>query len=231
MIIPRTSKSALAAVVFDWDGTLMDSIGHIVHCLQQAITEIGLDPRSPAQLREIVGLGLTQALAQLYPQADPEAVNALSEAYRRQYFQTEASAMALFPDARPLLEQLQAEGLLLAVATGKSRRGLNLALEHSGLQSMFAVTVTADEYPSKPDPTMLQAALDQMGVAYPDALMVGDSVYDLEMAHNLGVLSVGVARGAYSAEHLAACRPLAVLPDLASLLGLVEGPAGRASGK
>lgn len=221
MMIPRTSDSALAAVVFDWDGTLMDSIGYIVSCLQQAITEIGLDPRSPEQLREIVGLGLTQALAHLYPQVDPAVVTALTEAYRRYYFQTEATAMALFPDARPLLEQLQAQGMLLAVATGKSRRGLNLALEHSGLQGFFAVTVTADEYPSKPDPTMLQAALDHMGVAYPDALMVGDSVYDLEMAHNLGSLSVGVARGAYSAEHLAACQPVAVLPDLASLLGLV----------
>jgi phosphoglycolate phosphatase len=216
-MIPRSSRDALTLVVFDWDGTLMDSIARIVRCLHLAVDEIGAEPRSDAQLRDIIGLGVRQATEALYPGADDAFMTALTHAYRRHYLERDLTPTPLYPHAEATLQALAARGFLLAVATGKSRRGLDEALEASGLGAYFAATATADEYPSKPNPGMLQFLLDRLGVDHRDAVMVGDSAYDLQMANSLRVSGVGVTHGAHCIERLRRCGPAALIGSLSEL--------------
>lgn len=223
-MIPRSDPDALALVVFDWDGTLMDSISRIVRCLESAIEEIGAEPRTRAQLRDIIGLGVRQATETLYPGADDRFVQALALSYRSHYRERERTPTPLYPDAEDVLHTLAQRGYLLAIATGKSRRGLDEALRSTGLTDYFAATATSDEHPSKPHPGMLSFLLDRLGVDPRDAVMVGDSTYDLEMASCLKVTGVGVTHGAHDPERLRVCRPAALIQCLAELPPLL--PAG-----
>ena len=216
-MIPSSADDALAMVVFDWDGTLMDSIGRIVRCLRFAIDEIGAEPRSDAQLREIIGLGVHQATQALYPGTDDAFMDALARAYRMYYLERDSTPTPLYPGAVPMLTTLAERGYLLAVATGKSRRGLDAALEDTGLKKLFDATATADEHPSKPDPAMLRYLIDRLGVDRRDAVMVGDSTYDLQMAGQFGMMSVGVTYGAHDAERLRCFGPRALIQGLAEL--------------
>ena len=220
-MIPRSDRDALALVVFDWDGTLMDSIGRIVRCLHLAIAEIGAEPRSDAQLRDIIGLGVRQATEALYPEADDALMNALSRSYRLYYLERDTTPTPLYPDAEAVLAALTERGYLLAIATGKSRRGLNEALTSTGLSHFFATTATSDEHPSKPNPAMLSHVIERLGVDPRDTIMVGDSAYDLQMANNLRVAGVGVTHGAHDAVRLRRCGPEALIDRLAELLPLL----------
>lgn len=222
-MIPRSGPDALALVVFDWDGTLMDSIARIVRCLRLAIAEIGAEPRTDGQLRDIIGLGVRQATQALYPGADDAFMTALTQSYRSNYLDRDTTPTPLYPDAEPTLQWLSERGFLLAVATGKSRRGLDAALEASGLGAYFDATATADEHPSKPHPAMLAYLLDRLGVDHRDAVMVGDSAYDLQMANSLRVAGVGVTYGAHDRSRLRGCKPAALIHTLAELPPLL-GP-------
>jgi phosphoglycolate phosphatase len=183
-------------VVFDWDGTLADSIDNIVSCMQLAATSVGLAAPTNVAVREIIGLGLFEAVEVLFPGAEVALIERTVEAYRHHYLLPEHRGVTLFPGVPELLDDLEDAGFLLAVATGKSRRGLDRALAESGLKDCFVTTRTVDECHSKPHPQMLQEIADYTGVTASQVLMVGDGVMDMQMAANAGMVSVAVATGA-----------------------------------
>ena len=174
-------------VIFDWDGTLCDSIDQIVAAMQAAAQDVDLSPPPAAAVRDIVGLGLPQAVATLFPRLADGQRLALAEAYARQYVARDGGRVQLFAGALDTLHALRKRGLPLAVATGKSRRGLNRVLADLGLEDFFDATRCADETRSKPHPLMLQQIMAEQGVAAETVVMVGDTEYDLEMACKAGV--------------------------------------------
>ncbi len=204
-------------IVFDWDGTLMDSERRIVTCLQRAAAELGRPVPPPERAREVIGLGLLEAVSRLFPDADRREVQALADAYRRHFLADEVAGSELFPGARVLLERLAGEGRMLAVATGKSRAGLEKELARTGLADLFVVTRCADETRSKPHPQMLLEILDWTGREPHQALMVGDTEFDMVMAAGAGVPAVGVAHGVHPPQRLSAAGAKAVLEDLEAL--------------
>ena len=201
-------------VVFDWDGTLMDSEHTIVECLQQAARDLGYPVPSQEQARDVIGLGLNQALAKLFSESDGQKVQALADAYRRCFLREERPPSPLFPGARQLLQSLQEQHLMLAVATGKSRRGLEMELDHTGLREYFFMTRCADEAISKPHPQMLLDILQGLGVEGKRTLVVGDTEYDMQMAVNGGCYALGVSHGVHSSKRLKQHGAVAVLDSL-----------------
>lgn len=207
----------LQLLVFDWDGTLMDSVGSIVACTRAVIAELGLGEAGEAQIRGTVGLGLRETVDLLVPGCDDALYDAVLECYRRHWVETYRDRPLLFPGVRAMLGELAQAGYLLAVATGKSRRGLEHAFDQTGLRGRFHATRTADEAFSKPHPQMLLDLLDQLGVRPDAAVMIGDSIYDLQMAANAGTHAVAVLSGAHGREELAAQAPRSLLECIAEL--------------
>jgi phosphoglycolate phosphatase len=207
-------------IIFDWDGTLCDSVGHIVRGVQSAAQEMALPVPSDEAAANIIGLGLPQAMAVLFPDVPEPRRLELIEGYSRHYIANEEDPPALFPGALETLEMLKSNGREVAVATGKSRRGLDRILDKLGLTGFFHATRCADETRSKPDPLMIQQIIVERGVAPGQVVMVGDTEYDLEMATNAGVASVGVSFGVHSVERLEAHRPVAIVDTLPQLLDL-----------
>jgi phosphoglycolate phosphatase len=204
-------------IVFDWDGTLMDSADHIVNCLQMAITELNLVKKTNNELKNIIGLGLREAFYALYPQANDEELTALTARYREHFFDQQHEACELFSGARELIEELHAKDYLLAVATGKGRNGLDKVLKETGLGEFFPITRCADESHSKPHPQMLLDIIDWYGVAANETIMIGDSEYDLEMANNAEVQSVAVTYGVHEEQRLLNCKPLVCMNNIREL--------------
>lgn len=204
-------------VVFDWDGTLMDSVGRITACMQAAIEELQLPPRTTEQIQQIIGLGLNEAIATLFPEINQRQSQELTASYRNHYLVTNTTPMIMFNGARDLLDQLKQDGYKLAIATGKSRIGLNQVLQQEALSEYFQVTRCADESTSKPDPRMLREILAELDVAPQYAVMVGDSEYDIQMAHNAGVDAVGISHGVHGKRHLLTLAPRACVDSLDEL--------------
>lgn len=198
-------------LVFDWDGTLMDSIGTIVACTRAVAEELGLGEIDEKTIRGTVGLGLRESMDILSPGCDDAMYQRILGCYRRHWVAAYRDEPVLFPGAAEMLRELAEEGYLLAVATGKSRRGLEYALEQTGLRDLFHATRTVDEAFSKPHPKMLLDLLDELGVAPRRALMIGDTTYDLEMARSARTAAVGVCSGSHCREDLARLEPLACL--------------------
>lgn len=194
-------------IVFDWDGTLMDSAAAIVASMQAAAEDLAVPPPSEAQARQVIGLGLHQALAQAIPQLAASRYSELAERYRHHYLSRD-SRLTLFSGVENLLRDLTDAGYSLGVATGKSRLGLRRALSDSGVGELFRATRCADECRSKPDPQMLEELMAELMVPAEATLMIGDTSHDLQMARNAGVASVAVAYGAHDRLALEACRPL-----------------------
>ena len=209
-------------IVFDWDGTLMDSEAQIVQAMQAAIGDLALEPRDRAQCRNIIGLGLREAIDALYPGRDDAFLQTFVERYRHHWFRA-GHVSALFPGARETLQLLDEAGFLLAVATGKGRAGLDKVLDHTGLGGLFAATRCADETRSKPHPQMLCEILDELDVAPQQALMVGDTEYDMEMAVRAGVGPVAVRYGVHPPERLQRHRPLVCLERISELPDWLAG--------
>lgn len=205
-------------LVFDWDGTLMDSEGRIVSSALAAFAELGLAPRSPEAVRNIIGLGLPEAMQALYPDLAAQGYAALIERYRHHFLVADPTPMPLFPGVPDTLARLREEGYLLAVATGKSRRGLDRALAESGVGGLFAATRCADETRSKPHPQMLLEVMSEVGIGPGQTVMIGDSEYDLQMAISAAVAAVGVGYGVHGCERLLDYRPLACLSRIEELL-------------
>lgn len=189
-------------IVFDWDGTLMDSEAKIVRCLQAAAADIGIPDVGAAAIRNIIGLGLSEAMQALYPDQTPARRAQLVERYRTHFLELDATAMPLFPGVAAGLEGLRAQGYLLAIATGKARRGLNRVLDETGMRHLFTSSRCADETLSKPHPKMLQEILVETGIEPARALMVGDTVYDMEMARQAQVTGLAVSYGVHARERL-----------------------------
>ncbi|MBL1319917.1 MAG: HAD-IA family hydrolase [Methylophaga sp.] len=200
-------------IVFDWDGTLMDSTGHIVTCMQQAIKQLELSPLADSAISHIIGLGLTEAALELYPDASREMIEQLANTYKQIWLNSSFDPL-LFDNAFSLIKQLNEKEYFLGVATGKSRRGLNRVLQNTALSDFFHATRCADECHSKPHPQMLEELIDYCGVAPKATLMIGDTEYDLQMAHNAGADSLGISHGAHSTKLLKACQPLDIVDDL-----------------
>ena len=188
-------------VIFDWDGTIMDSTGLIARCIQDACRELGLPVPSDADARWVIGLGASASVKFVAPSLEPERHAEFASRYRGHYLAREHEA-PLFEGIPALLAELRARERRLAVATGKSRHGLDRALEASGLRAHFEASRCADEGFAKPHPGMLLALLEATGVEPSRALMIGDTTHDLELAANAGVDAVGVTYGAHDAGQL-----------------------------
>jgi phosphoglycolate phosphatase len=212
-----TETTPFRLLVFDWDGTLMDSIGTIVSCTQAAIGELELGELPEATIRGTIGLGLRETIDILSPGCDEALFGRILECYRKHWIATYRDAPLLFDGVRGMLEGLADAGYLLAVATGKSRRGLDYVLDQTGLRPLFQATRTADEAFSKPHPQMLLDILDELGVRARDAVMIGDTTYDLEMARSAGTAAVGVCCGSHGREELLRFAPLACLESVVEL--------------
>lgn len=207
----------IRAVIFDWDGTIVDSIEHISTSLHQAAAELGFPTLEKSAYRSIIGLGMVDALTTLYPGLTTGEIDAIREAYGRYFFSKEATPQQIFNGMTEVLTDLRDAGHGRAVATGKSRRGLDSALRTSGLHPHFEVTRCADETRSKPDPAMLQEILDFYALAPHQAVMIGDTTYDLEMAQRIGMPAIGVRWGAHNDEALGRFGPRAIVGSVEEL--------------
>jgi phosphoglycolate phosphatase len=186
-------------ITFDWDGTLFDSTGLIVRCIQSACADIGAEVPSDEAAAYVIGLGLHDALKHAAPGLSPERYPELGARYRHHYFARQHE-LVLFDGTLAMLQALKARNHWLAVATGKGRRGLDEALAHSQLHGVFDATRTADQTSSKPHPQMLLELMAELGARPERTLMIGDTTHDLLLARNAGVASVGVSWGAHGPE-------------------------------
>ena len=184
-------------IVFDWDGTLFDSTALIARCIQAACADLGTRVPSDQQASYVIGMGLTEALQHAAPDLPADRYKQLAERYRHHYFARQHE-IVFFDGTLAMLQALKARGQLLAVATGKSRRGLDEALHTSALAGLFDATRTADETASKPDPRMLLELMDELQTAPARTVMIGDTTHDLQLAENAGVASIGVSYGAHA---------------------------------
>ena len=194
-------------IAFDWDGTLYDSTQIIVRCIQAAVKDVGGTVPTDEAAGYVIGLGLVQALAHAAPDVPQDKYPLLGDRYRYHY-QLHAQDLSLFAGVLPLLEALKARGYLLAVATGKSRHGLDEVLQTVQLKGVFDASRTADKTAGKPDPKMLHELMDELGTTTRRTLMVGDTTHDLQMALNAGCPSLGVSYGAHESTAFAALKPL-----------------------
>lgn len=204
-------------IIFDWDGTLMDSAGHIVGNMLRAIDALNLPPREPEQIRELIGLGLRDAMRRLYGEMAEDVENKLLHSYRSGYVQIAQDPSMLFEGAQKTLEHLLDSGYELAVATGKSRAGLDRALRDTGIGDLFRITRCADESADKPHPQMLFDILQSTDLSAAQAVMVGDTEYDINMAVSAEMRGLGVACGVHAVERLEQAGAETVLTDVAAL--------------
>lgn len=204
-------------IVFDWDGTLMDSEARIVACLRAAFAALELEAPSREAARDIIGLGLEEAMHRLVPGIKSNQLADLIHAYRREFLVSNQTPSVLFPGAQELLAWLADSGYRLAVATGKSRVGLDKALRETGLVEIFHATRCADETFSKPHPQMLLELMDELGARASETLMIGDTEYDMQMAANAGASALAVSYGVHAPERLLAHQPLGCFDELAAL--------------
>ena len=204
-------------LVFDWDGTLMDSEANIVACMDYAIRKHGIEPDTQHKLSRVIGLGLVEAVADLLPEHSTQLHEAVADTYRQRFLADTNTASVLFPGVIQTLQLLSQAGYQLSVATGKSRRGLDRDLRQTGLEQLFPVTRCADETFSKPHPQMLDEIKTDFDVDAEQMLMIGDTEFDLQMAKNAGVPSVGVSYGVHEVEQLRAHTPMTILDQINQL--------------
>ncbi len=202
-------------LVFDWDGTLMDSEAHIVTSMQRALADLDLPALPRTKIRDIIGLGLREAILQLLPGSDEAQIQVLVDRYRYHFFADDPCEP--FAGAEQVLQQLNEAGYLLAVATGKGRRGLDRVLQSTGFSQYFVASRTADETRSKPHPQMLLEIMEELGTAAQQTLMIGDTEYDLHMANAARAAALGVDYGVHERQRLLACGPLGCLSDICEL--------------
>lgn len=203
-------------IVFDWDGTLFDSTALIVRCIQGACRDLGVEVPSDERAAYVIGLGLRDALAHAAPGLPEDRYPELGQRYRHHYFERQHE-LVLFPGTLEMLQGLKSRAHRLAVATGKSRAGLDEALAGTSLKPLFDATRTADETRSKPHPLMLQQLMSELGADPGRTLMIGDTTHDLELARNAGCASVGVGYGAHPTDGFGVLQPLHVAQSVADL--------------
>ncbi len=207
MKTPRPRRFDL--IVFDWDGTLFDSTGLIVQCIQGAARDAGLAAPDEERAAYVIGLGLHDAMQHAMPGLPKERYTEIAQHYRKHYFARQHEVV-LFDGVLALLQDLKARQQLLAVATGKSRRGLDMALDGARMKGLFDATRTADETASKPDPLMLNELMREFGVEPQRTLMIGDTTHDLQLALNAGAAGIAVSYGAHQHGAFESFAPLFV---------------------
>lgn len=210
------SRKKFDLIVFDWDGTLMDSTSIIVKCIQASAKDLGLPVPPDQAAAHVIGLGLQEAMQSVLPDADAKLHVRMAERYRY-HFLSRDHEMTLFPGVTEMLQDLSQQGYFLAVATGKSRVGLNRSLNALKLLSRFDATRCADETFSKPHPAMLQELTRELGQDMKRTVMIGDTSHDLLMANNAGAAGIAVQYGAHPVDQLDACRPLYSAASVAEL--------------
>ncbi len=210
-------------LVFDWDGTLMDSEARITGCLAMTFEDLGFAAPPREALLNVIGLGLPEAFRTLAPEIDGETLRGLTDRYRYHFLSDHHAPATLFPGARETLVALDRAGYLLGVATGKGRRGLDRSLDETGCSGLFAVTRCADETASKPDPQMLVEVMDVAGAWPHETLMIGDTEYDMLMARHAGAGALAVSYGVHARERLLAAKPLGCLDDIREITGWLAG--------
>ena len=203
-------------IVFDWDGTVMDSTAVIASSIQAACRDLNLPVPSDEAARYVIGMGLVEALRHAVPDAPDSMYEPLAARYRH-HFMSQDAQIPLFAEARETIAELHEQGYWLAVATGKNRNGINRVLESSKLGKYFHATRTADQTFSKPHPAMLLEIMDELGLSADRVLMVGDTTHDLQMALNAGVDAIGITHGAHPEEQLRGLSPLALVGDFTEL--------------
>lgn len=204
-------------VVFDWDGTLMDSTAHITYCMRLALQDLNLPDQPDSELQQVIGLGLQEAVEALVPGHNQSFYDELADAYRRHWLGSPAGLTRFFEGIPQLLQQLHDEGLPMAIATGKSRRGLDKQLLEEGVEHLFVTSRCADETASKPAPDMLYEIIDEQGVSASRTLVIGDTAFDMQMALTAGCDRLAVSYGVHDAVKLAEFQPLALLDTPAEL--------------
>lgn len=212
-------------VIFDWDGTVMDSIGKIVVSLQQAATRVNLPVPAAAQAKQIIGLSLDPAFQRLFPKSSQQQRDELSEHYKDVYLNHDNTPTPLFPDAHELFDTLRQHGYLLSVATGKARRGLDRMMSETNTEHYFHSSRCSDEAESKPNPDMLQQLLLHHQLKPWQAVMVGDTVHDLAMAQAIDMPRIGITHGVHGPADFAPHEPSAVVHSLAELRKLLTSRA------
>lgn len=209
-------------LIFDWDGTLSDSLARIVECLQISAAEQGLLPPTPEQGREVIGLGLGEALHSLFPELDDIQLAALRASYSRNYVLLDREPAPFYPGVLETLDRLRSAGFALVVATSKSRRGYDRVVAGHGLEGFFHASRCADETLSKPDPRMVNELLAECGFQPEQALMVGDTEFDMEMAVRARVERLAVSYGAHHPDRLRPYGLLACVDRFADILSCLE---------
>lgn len=214
--------SKYSLLVFDWDGTLMDSQAQIVNCMQSAIGELELESRTDEQITNIIGLGLEEAIVQLYPMIDMKLVTTTVQTYREHYLFKDKTPSPLFEGVKDVLNNLRESGYNLAIATGKSRRGLDKGLSETDLHDYFPISRCADETRSKPHPQMLEEILTDYNTQASKALMIGDSEYDLQLAKNTRVDGLAVSYGVHGLMRLLKQDPVGFIDKIGQLPDWLE---------
>jgi phosphoglycolate phosphatase len=214
--MPQARPRRFDLIAFDWDGTLFDSTRIIVRCIQRAVVDVGGAMPSDKAAAYVIGMGLMQALAHAAPDVPEDKYPELGARYRHHYV-AHQDDLSLFDGVLPLLAELKARHHRLAVATGKSRRGLDYALGTAQLKGVFDGSRTADETRGKPDPLMLQELMREFDALPERTLMIGDTTHDLQMALNAGCGAVGVSYGAHEPEAFDALQPLYVAHSVQGL--------------
>lgn len=208
-------------IIFDWDGTLMDSAAKIISCMQKAAVRCGVEIPSADAVSHIIGISLKPAIKQLFNTDDEELAERLTLAYKEVYLGADTTPCPLFEGVDNMLGDLTAAGVKLAVATGKARRGLNRAWEQTGTGHYFTTSRCADEADSKPSPDMLLQLLEEQGLTAAQALMIGDTTYDMQMAQAIGMDRIGVSYGVHAAVNLARHHPKAIVHSIDELHRLI----------
>jgi phosphoglycolate phosphatase len=214
--MPESRPLQFDLIAFDWDGTLFDSTKIIVRCIQRAVADVGGTVPSDRAASYVIGMGLMEALAHAAPDVPRERYPELGTQYRRHYLEHQDD-LSLFDGVLPMLAALRERGHKLAVATGKSRRGLDDVLRTSELAGVFDSSRTSDETAGKPDPRMLHELMEEFDVASERTLMIGDTTHDLQMAVNARCASVGVSYGAHPHRDFVELRPRAIVHSVAEL--------------
>lgn len=216
-------------IIFDWDGTIMDSAQKISNCIQASAREVGLVEPSTEQAKSIIGLGLFEAMRHLFPSASEAQIRAIIDAYKHHFVTTDDTEQKLFEGVEEGLQALENAGAVLAVATGKSRAGLDRAFGAHDLEHHFLSSRCADETRSKPHPQMLHEILDFTAIEPHKAIMVGDTTYDLDMAANAKMAGLGAGYGVHSEQMLLDSKALSVQPNFKAVVAwLLENRIERA---
>ncbi|MEQ3640089.1 MAG: HAD-IA family hydrolase [Alteromonas sp.] len=221
---PQTQPSPIPSispryklVIFDWDGTVMDSADKIVNCMQIAAKQCSMPIPSRDEVGHIIGISLKPAIKQLFGIDDDALAEQLVLAYKEAFVAKDTTPCPLFDGAEALFNALKESGCTLAVATGKARRGLDRAWKQTDTGSFFSASRTADEAESKPSPDMLLQLIDELAIPASDAVMIGDTTYDMQMAKSIGMDRIGVSYGVHAQVHLEALQPKVIVHSIAEL--------------